>query len=167
MSWQRRSQCVWMGLGLMALACAGPPEASDEDPARGPASTGNPRAPTSDFDGLAIAPELADFAITAVGARNPTPVRFTVMHISGPVATPEVRLDSASFRVARNDCQDLQPGRRCSIDVTFAPAAPGPIAATMQVVMPSGTASVSLSGMGQPRGPSTRPREFRFLSDVD
>jgi hypothetical protein len=121
--------------------------------------------PSSDFSGLGVAPSAAAVSIApgqeqfggvTVGSTSAArPV--TVSNSGGATATISAIAiangNSADFTVDSDDCTrthdgQLDPGERCTVEVTFRPSAPGSRTAELDVTSDGGTPTAALIGTG-------------------
>jgi len=111
---------------------------------------------TVDFLYLTMSPLNANYPPTLLGQQT-APMTFTVMNI-GAVATSTLAASiisnpvgsPAQFNVVTTTCNAVVASRQtCTVQVAFAPTAPGPQTATLQVTgAQGGTVSAALSGIG-------------------
>lgn len=107
---------------------------------------------------LQAEPSLVDFGEVAVGVTSP--VRVVTVTNQGAararLAEPTVSGSGAAFAIAGGTCRGaaLDPGRSCSVEMTFTPRAAGRRAASVTLAHdgPGQQVSIALQGSGQQAG---------------
>ncbi len=113
--------------------------------------TNAPEAPEPE---MKLTPDVFDFVMRLVGDTTDTKKAIIENTGSADLLITEVRLawpDSASFSIANNTCNVVQPGDSCSIDVAFNPTSIGQKTALLWVESndpDDNVQSVRLEGLG-------------------
>jgi hypothetical protein len=120
----------------------------------GPSTTGPSTTVTRASAGAPVAsPSMVDFGTEDVGGSTPAESVALLAPARGAVTVGAVMItgaEASDFRLGPDSCaaRRLSPGASCSVGVTFAPAAAGPLEATLSFSDGSGRQQVALSGTG-------------------
>jgi hypothetical protein len=120
---------------------------------------------------VTLVPPSLNFGTLPVG-QSSSPQVATLSNVGTlPVAIAELAINGASGQsfVQTNNCgSSLGPGGQCTITITFTPAAPGTLSATLTVSdnAPGSPQSVALAGVGTGNAPgvSLSPMQLLFSS---
>jgi hypothetical protein len=103
---------------------------------------------------LSIAPFMHDFGTVRVGTTSGA-ASFVVTNGTSTELQPTVSLGgmhASEFAITSPSCPALMPGGRCSVSVTFTPAAGGARSASLQVTSSAGGRSAPITGAGAATG---------------